>query len=141
MKRRSGYNPKRKIAAPDAISAEQLGELVRRCHYGGNPEHKRDPGDFGLTPPASPRPGKTLCDGSGQISKAQAEQLLSLGIGKCMVSEQTSGEWPRNVWAISDAGEVFEAQLENKGQGVYHGYPMPLDDDFRDRILEEWRRR
>jgi hypothetical protein len=36
--------------------------LWRSVTYGGNPEHKRNPGDFGLTPPAQGRKDKTLCD-------------------------------------------------------------------------------
>jgi hypothetical protein len=42
---------------------------------------------------------------------------------------------------VSDAGEVFEAQLENPAQGTYHGYPMPEDDDFRRLVLKEWKAR
>jgi len=94
----------------------------------GNPEHKKNPGDYGLSPPATPRPGKTLCDAAGPISKAEAERLLRSEIGKGMLSHCEHDQWPKNVWAVSQSGGVFEAQLENAGQGVYHGYPMPADD-------------
>jgi hypothetical protein len=39
------------------------------------------------------------------------------------------------------AGEAFEAQLENATLGVYHGYPMPQNDDFRTVVQEEWDKR
>src|SRR4051794_5366607 len=102
-------------------------DLASRAEYGGNPEHKRSPADFGLTPPVSPRPGKTLCDGAGQVAKADAERLLRAGLKKDMLSEQRRSGWPKNVWAVHE-GQAFEAQLENSDQGVYHGYPMPIDD-------------
>lgn len=141
MRPRSGYNPKRKIAPQDAMTEEQRADLVRRSGYGGNPEHKRNPEDYDLTPPASPRPGKTLCDAAGRILKADAERLLANGIAKGMVSTRQLNGWPQNVWVVTDTGAAFESQLENQDQGVYHGYPMPTDDDFRETVLEEWKRR
>jgi hypothetical protein len=141
VKPRSGYNPKRKIAPIEAMSAEQRSNLANRCSYGGNPQHKRDPADYGLTPPASPRPGKTLCDASGPISKQHARALLEAGLTKGMISVRLVNGWPQNVWAVASSGEAFEAQLENREQGIYHGYPVPIDDDFRTSVLEEWEQR
>ncbi|EAZ98216.1 hypothetical protein [Marinobacter sp. ELB17] len=55
MKPRNGrYNPKRKLQK--TLTAEQLSALARAVIYGGNPEHKRNPGNFGLTPSADPMP-------------------------------------------------------------------------------------
>lgn len=117
-------------------------ELSKTCSYGGNLEHKRNPGDYNLTPPINPRPGKTLCDGLGQILKVEAERLLAEGFAKGMIREHKNAHgWPKNVWAVSENGQAFEAQLENPAQGVYHGYPMPENDPLRVTVLEEWRRR
>jgi hypothetical protein len=58
-----------------------------------------------------------------------------------MLSVQQRNGWPQNVWAVSAAGEPFEAQLENPERGDYHGYPMAADDDFRVFVLNEWNRR
>lgn len=138
MKRRRGYNPKRRLAGNEALAGWDLDELASRCSYGGNPEHKRDPADYGLTPPTNPRPGKTLCDAAGAIPLGEAEYLLKGGFRKGMVSELRCGDWPRNVWSVSESGEVYEAQLENQEQGVYHGYPMPRDDEFRTIIASAW---
>lgn len=49
-------------------STADLKILARRAGYGGNPAHKRNPGDFGLPPPSDPRPFKTLCDEIGVMS-------------------------------------------------------------------------
>jgi hypothetical protein len=142
MKQRTkGYNPKRRIALSDSVPRHRLSELARMASYGGNPEHKRSPGDYGLTPPASPRPGKTLCDAQGQFLKDEAEALLRAGLRKGMMSPSPARSWPQNVWALSEAGEAFEAQLENPTLGVYHGYPMPLSDDFRAAVQAEWNKR
>ena len=116
-------------------------ELDRWQHdvrYGGNPEHKKNPGDFGLTPPVSPRPDKTLCDPAGISSRAEAVALLREGIRRGLVSEKLKGVYPQNVWAVDAAGIAFEAQLENQGSGTYHGYPMPNNDSFREKVIAAW---
>src|SRR5260370_29669371 len=141
MKRRTGYTPKRQIGHVDMPSLSDRQALVARVQYGGNPEHKRSPGDYGLTPPAQPRPGKTLCDAIRQIPKEEAVELLRAGILKGMISQCGAGHWPKHIWTVSAEGEVFEAQLENAQRGTYHGYPMPEDDDFRRMALQEWSRR
>ena len=141
MNRRAGYNPKRKLAPMDAETARLIEERLGRMVYTGNPEHKKYPNDYGLTPPASPRPGKTLCDEPAAIPKADAETLIGDGIKLGMVSVQRRNGWPQNIWAVREPSDVFEAQLENSEQGHYHGYPMPADDDFQAVVLAEWRRR
>ncbi len=141
MRRRSGYNPKRRMATADALTSAERAGLAAVVAYGGNPEHKRSPGDYGLTPPVSPRPAKTLCDGERAILKSEALALLQAGLRKGTMSAAPSQAWPQNIWAVSDAGDVFEAQLENATQGTYHGYPMPEDDDFRAIVLKEWKAR
>ena len=44
---------------------------------GKRAEKKRSPGDFGLEPPAAPRPDKTLCDEAGVTARATAQGLLT----------------------------------------------------------------
>lgn len=142
MKRRTNrYNPKRKLQPPEYWSERERKRRSKEASYGGNPEHKSSPGDYGLSPPCSPRPGKTLCDKGREFPKERAEQLLRAGLERGMISRQVNGSWPQNVWAISQDGEVFEGQLENRAIGAYHGYPMPEDDDFRTTVIEEWNRR
>ena len=136
MKRRTAYNPKRQIRS--AMDAPLIERLVAQVSYGGNPEHKRNPGDFGLTPPTSPRPDKTLCDVVGLFSRSIALGHLQCGIRKGLISIQTRGNFPQNIWAVTDSGEPLEAQLENSDRGVYHGYPMPESDPFRDEVLQQW---
>jgi hypothetical protein len=55
-----------------------------------------------------------------------------------MVSEREEKGFPKNIWAVTDDGHPLEAQLENEVMGVYHGYPVPETDPFRDIILECW---
>ena len=51
---RQRFNRKRRI---DSIRSEsELAMLAGRVTYGGNPEHKRSQGNFGLTPPAAHGP-------------------------------------------------------------------------------------
>ena len=140
-KRAAAFNPKRKLAAADYWSPDERTSRADRAPYGGNPEHKRTPGDYGLTPPTSPRPGKMLCDADRPLLKAEAERLSKEGLRKGMISQRGSPVWPQNVWAVSDEGQVFEAQLENEVQGIYHGYPLQSDDDFGVVVMYEWRKR
>lgn len=130
------FNPKRRIAA--APDPDALEDLAARVRYGGNPEHKRNPGDFGLTPPARPRADKSKCDWAGIVERAVALRLLREGIRRGLVSEQRRGGYPQNVWALTNDGYPLEAQLENSVSGAYHGYPMPETDPFRDVVLEHW---
>ncbi len=53
------FNPKRRLLAPALARARaaEFERLAERVGYGGNPEHKLNPGDFNLTPPADPRQG------------------------------------------------------------------------------------
>ncbi|MBF0143724.1 MAG: hypothetical protein HQL59_09750 [Magnetococcales bacterium] len=138
--RRGVFNPKRRLRSLAGTESEQefLDHLASRVGYGGNPEHKRDPGDFGLKPPSDPRPGKTLCDVVGIRTRWEALSLLREGLRRGLVSAGQRGEWPRNVWAVSSDGVPLEAQLENAERGVYHGYPMPVRDPFRQEVLKCW---
>lgn len=133
--RRNSFNIKRKIRA----QAGDTHILARRVSYGGNPEHKRNPGDFGLSPPAvHSRPDKSLCDDVGIFSRGVALRLLRAGIRKGLISVQDRDGWPQNIWAVTTDGVPLEAELENAGQGSYHGYPMPHDDPLRVQVLKQW---
>jgi hypothetical protein len=116
-----------------------LERWLATVRYGGNPEHKRNPGNFGLTPPASPRRDKTLCDEAGIFDRDQALMLLREGIRSGLVSEPQGADYPQNVWAVSPEGVPLEAQLENAANGTYHGYPMPEADPFRDTVIANWK--
>ena len=139
MRPRSGkFSPKRKICAPD-VAQDRLATIkpkLGKLRYGGNSEHKRNPGDFGLTPPSYPRPGKTLCDQVKVFTRTDAIRLLRAGFLRGLFSVQERNGWPQNVWSVTDAGEPLEAQLE--GDGVYHGYPMPEADPFREEVVQLW---
>ncbi|AFT70001.1 hypothetical protein B5T_01722 [Alloalcanivorax dieselolei B5] len=118
-----------------------LVSLSDRVVYCGNPVHKRNPGDFGLSPPAGPRPGKSLCDTAAIFEKAVAGELLKEGARRGLVSRQVNNDWPQNIWAVTDDGMPLEAQLENRETGAYHGYPMPPTDPFVELVMTEWEAR
>ena len=138
MPRRIHFNPKRRIAEVD--SPLELTLLAERVRYTGSPYHKRDPGDFGLTPPAQPLPDKTLCDEAGITSKLEAYRLLIRGVRKGLISVRRDGQFPVNIWSVTRDGVPLEAQLENRVMGTYHGYPLASNGDFGDVVLERWNR-
>lgn len=145
MKSRYGkFNPKRRLIT-DAQFEEKchtgLKELALAVQYGGNPEHKKNPGDFGLQPPSDPRRGKSLCDVARIFQKADALKLLQRGVRRGMVSDRESDGWPKNIWSVTEDGIPLEAQLENPAKGSYHGYPMPDSDPFADEIVRTWKQR
>jgi hypothetical protein len=137
MARRS-FNPKRRIRS-SPVERELLEALARRVRYGGNPEHKVNPGDFGLEPPSSPRPDKTLCDGTGIFERSTALALLQEGIRRSLISVQERDGLPQNVWAVTPEGIPLEAQLENQATATYHGYPMPPGDPLGSEIVRRWK--
>ena len=140
MRRRKSFNPKRRVCGKDEARARlrKFAESNLSPRYSGNPEHKRNPGDFGLDPPSSPRLGKSLCDGVKIFTRAEAAGLLLSGFSNGLFSLQERDGWPQNIWAVTADGHPVEAQLE--GAGIYHGYPMPAADPFRDEILARWER-
>lgn len=115
--------------------------LAKRVRYTGNPAHKRDPGDFNLSPPSAPRQDATLCDDAGVFKRAEARRLLKAGAKIGLVDARPSDGFPYLIWSVRDDGVIFEAQLENAGRGEYHGYPMPLSDPLRYAIAAAWRNR
>jgi len=99
----------------------------------------KNPGDFGLTPPAMPRQGKSLCDNAEIFSHAKALRLVKKGLECGLVSIQERNGWPQNVWAVAENGTPVEAMLENPETGAYHGYPMlPIDPLIED-VLVRWK--
>lgn len=138
MPKRRTFNPKRRICTEEEFEKqrEALPALVDAVQYRGNPEHKRNPGDFGLAPPSAPRPGKTLCDEVGIFNRSEALRLLREGLQRGTFSSQDRNGWPQNIWAVTAGREPLEAQRE--ADGVYHGYPMPESDPFREKVLERW---
>lgn len=141
MKQRKSSNPKRRLASPDTATHTKLAQLSQAVTYSGHPAHKRNPGDFGLQPPSQPRQGKSLCDTANIFKHKEALRLLRDGIAKGLISMQERNGWPQNVWAVTEAGIAVEAMLENKGQGVYHGYPMLPGDPLAEQVLERWKNR
>ncbi len=142
MRREYGqYNAKRRICAVSEGTLERCAALAARIQYGGNPEHKQNPGDFGLTPPAGPRPGKSLCDDSAIFTRKAALAYLKDGLTQGLVSERFNGQWPQNIWAVMGNGQALEAQLENSELGSYHGYPLPESDPFAVQVVQQWKER
>lgn len=131
------FNPKRRIATETDLS--QLAKLENSVRYGGNPEHKKNPGDFGLTPPSGPRAGKSLCDAVEIFTKDEAIRLIKKGLSRGLISSQMNGEWPQNIWCVTESGAPLEAQLENSASGTYHGYPMPSSDPLYNEVLRRWK--
>ena len=77
-----------------------------------------------------------MCDQVEIYTRAEALNLLRVGLQRGTFSVQERDGWPQNVWAVTERGEPLEAQLE--AQGVYHGYPMPEADPFREKVLDRW---
>ncbi|MNU98630.1 hypothetical protein D3C71_887420 [compost metagenome] len=139
MQRYNKYNPKRKIA-PQRLDDAERDRLIGNVTYGGNPEHKKNPGDYGLTPPATARANKALCDEVGIFKRSEALVLLKVGIGRGLVSLSCENGWPKNIWSVTEHGRALEAQLENSQIGSYHGYPMPSNDPLAKVVYDTWNR-
>ena len=134
--RKRKHNPKREIS--DRVNQAFLKLLEKKVKYVGSPFHKRNPGDFGLKPPAQPRPDKTLCDKVKIFEVKTAQKLLLSGVAKGLISTQRRGDFPQNIWAVTSDGVPLEAQLDNVDTGTYHGYPMGDGDPLARKVLEQW---
>ena len=132
------FNQKRKLKELTDNERQQCAKLAAKVRYGGNPEHKKNPGDFGLIPPSGARTGKSLCDAVNIFSRKIALKYLQSGLCQGLISQRFNGEWPQNIWSVTDTGAPLEAQLENPETGTYHGYPMPESDPLVNEIIRLW---
>jgi len=134
-------------ATERTLRSTRLTETERehlRVHasYEGSPSHKRNPGDFGLTPPAAPRSDKTLCDLAEIFEKAVASDLLRRAIDGGLASEaEAGGGFPKQLWVVDGNGQVFEAMYGGSQTGRYHGYPIRRADPLFDEVVEAWNQR
>ena len=131
---RPNSNPKRRICRPNDLP--DLDDLAARVRYEGHPFHKRNPGDFEVG--AQPRGDKTLCDAVEIFRHATALRLLRAGVRCGLISVQTRGGFPQNIWAVSDDGRPLEAQQGSPGHGIYHGYPLLQRDELWEKVLDRW---
>lgn len=107
--------------------------------YEGSPHHKRNPGDFGLTPPVAPRRDKTLCDEAGVFERSLAQQLFERAVERGLVSESKAGNgMPKQLWVVDEQGRVFEAIYGGSVAGRYHGYPIRRADPLFDEVCKAW---
>jgi hypothetical protein len=122
-----------------ALSATEREFLRKNAAYEGSPHHKRNPGDFGLVPPAAPRKDRTLCDEAGITSRADANALLDRAIDRGLVSNATTPEgFPKQMWVVDEHGQVFEAMYGGSRPGRYHGYPVRRTDPLFQQVAEAW---
>lgn len=136
-----GNNPKRRIAKHGFYTSAELDGLASAARYAGSPHHKLRPGDYGFDPPVAPRPDRSVCDDKRPVLRDEAVRLLQDGIRRGVMSARADGGWPKYVWSVDDAGEVYEAKLGHDGQR-YHGYRLAEDDEAMRRwVLAEWSRR
>jgi hypothetical protein len=139
MAERRHFNRKRRIVDPTP-GQKNLNGLGSKVQYVGSSYHKRSPGNFGLTPPAQPRPDKTLCDKAGIFTLAEAQHWLQEGVRRGMISATAQNGFPKHILAVTDDGVVLEANYNNEGPGHYHGYPLFEPDPFRQVVLKRWQR-
>lgn len=115
--------------------------LRNHAGYEGISYHKRTPGDFGLSPPAAPRPDKTLCDEANVTRLARANALLTRAIEGGLASDAEGAPgFPKQMWVVDESGQVFEAMYGGSRAGLYHGYPIRRTDPWFDEIIKAWER-
>jgi hypothetical protein len=127
----------------DAALTDAQREFLRQhARYEGSPLHKRDPNNFGLIPPASPRADKTLCDEAGVFDKQVAMTLFERAITAGLVSAKDKAEgFPAQMWVVDDDGRVFEMIYGGSRPGRYHGYPIRRANPLFDKITSAWSER
>lgn len=133
-------NPKRRVVDQALVTEDQVGVLLKNARYVGSGHHKRSPGDYGLER-TNPRPTKSLCDLSRSMTLEEARSLLQAGIRKKMISVPLENGFPKYIWSVSGSGEAFEAKTHQNSPGMYHGYPLEVEDDMREYVLKMWAER
>lgn len=141
MPKRQGNDPKRRIIPRNDVDPGILDRLEREARYTGSPLHKRRPSNYGFQPPASPHPGKSLCDRNRSIRLAEARKLFQEGVRLGMVSEyREDNGLPKYVWAVDSDERAYEAKIGGDGRS-YHGYELYNDEAMQRWVVEEWTKR
>jgi hypothetical protein len=122
----------------DSSSQDVFKNWLNKVVYEGSPHHKRNPSDFGLTPPAALKQDKTPCD-NVVSSLSIAHSLLLNGIKRRLVSKAQQHGWPKEVWSVDKNGIPFEAKLTRAG--YYHGYPLLKEESHYQFIIDQWEKR
>lgn len=138
--KRQGNNPKRRIAPPGRLTADEKKRLERDVRYIGSANHKLHPAAYGFPRP-EPRPNKSVCDMERDILLPEAKQLVARGIQYDMFSELQADGFPKFIWSVSENGEVFEAKTDRNGTGEYHGYPLEDEDAMYKYVISVWKER
>lgn len=121
------------------LTDKQRAFLQEQARYEGSPLHKKDPHNFDLTPPTSPREDKTLCDEAGIFEKQVAFDLFALAIDVGLVSAKDKVEgFPAQMWVVDEHGRVFEMIYGGSRTGRYHGYPIRRSNPLFERISVAW---
>ena len=142
IRKREGNRPDRRVVGETFTSKADREALCKRIRYVGSAIHKLRPGDYGFLPPSNPRPSKSPCDAVRPILLAEASALMQSGVMLGMVSRFDAGGVPKYIWAVDEAGDVYEAKTKPELESSYHGYRLGDDErDMRTYILKEWKRR
>ncbi len=120
------------------LSEDERTFLRAHAAYEGSPFHKKEPNNFGLTPPTYPRPDKTLCDEAGITDKAIAFALFDRALEVGLVSRAWKDGFPKQIWVVDDGNQVFEAIYGGSKRGCYHGYPVRLRDPLFAQVRTAW---
>lgn len=117
-----------------------LAKMAQKVVYTGNPKHKKNPGDFGLTPPCDPRPLASLCDSVRIFKKEVAQDLLRKAFLLGLVDARAKpGEWPKMAWMVYE-DHVLQAMYENV-PGQYHGFPLSGVEPICNEVMRLWKDR
>jgi hypothetical protein len=124
------------------LEAEACAALRDQVRYEGSPAHKKEPNNFGLTPPAAPRPDATLCDEARVFDREVAAALWTRALERGLVNEATVGSGlPKHIWVVDEAGQAFEAIHGGSRAGACHGYPIRRSDPFYGVLIAAWEAR
>lgn len=135
--KRSGNNPKRRVADSASIDKTLLHLLSDRVRYVGSGHHKRYPADYGFER-TNPVPTKSLCDAVKPVMLDEARAQLVQGVMRGMISLPAADGFPKYIWSVDADGRVFEAKTHPNTAGLYHGYPLEKEDDMCEYIRTMW---
>jgi hypothetical protein len=99
-----------------------LDSLAQRVTYTGNAKHKKTPW-FG----GAPRPDTqgTLCPNELHDQQVNITAWLREAVLKGAIDHRYAGGdgFPQHIWYM-DGATMYEAKLDDRYRGTYHGYPL-----------------
>lgn len=96
-------------------------EIASDVRYRGSDYHKRHK-------PAGRDHRTTFCPPRLNGKQDMLSEWVAEAIRKGAISGNFRGDYPSEIWYMTEDGKVYKGRITNQGLGEYHGFPIPKEE-------------